>query len=400
MRDTQPQSGPLALDPQFQQYLPQRLVNFSVDETDIITGSKLTRVGAGTFTKAAGTKGIGLQFGDGTGTTYLTAAVRAETRTSFTMIWVGQLPSGFIGQVVRDSSVTGGSVVIWNNAGTFDVRVADNDFTAAGSWPALVDQVVVVTVSATAVKVFANGVLLISGGAPGGTAIASPWYIHRAGQNAQGDNATTRLWGVFAKPFPDNVAKSVSANPWQLFKSPQRMLFAPAVGGPATYSYTASGGFILSGTAPAVRGITKTATGGATFSGSAAQSRGAVKSASGGILFAGTAALARGKAYATSGGLTLSGAATVLRGLAKTASGGILFAGASPVSFHSSVQQLIVNPVGGIVISGASTVARSVRYVASGGLSLAGHAATTFFPPVAGFLGGLLPEFVRRRRRR
>lgn len=219
------------------------------------------------------------------------------------------------------------------------------------------------------------------------------------------------FWGDFegnitAVLFFDSVLTraeiaQITANPWQVFKSPQRRLLVDVpAGGAATYSYTASGGFVLSGTAPTVRGITRTATGGATFSGSAAQSRGAVKTSSGGILFAGAAALARGKAYTASGGLTLSGASTVLRGLAKTASGGLLFSGAAGVTFHSAVQSLVVNPVGGIVISGASTVARSVRFVANGGLSLAGHAATTFFPPIAGFLGGLLPEFVRRRRRR
>lgn len=150
-----------------------------------------------------------------------------------------------------------------------------------------------------------------------------------------------------------------------------------AAGGSASYSYSAAGGLNLSGVATKVRG--------------------AVKAPAGGVLLGGAASQVRGAVRSSSGGLTLGGAATILRGLARTASGGLLFAGSSGVSFHSSFQQLVVNPVGGMLLRGGAAVVRSVRQVASGGFAFAGHALKTTGP--LSTLFGLLPILARRRRR-
>lgn len=148
-------------------------------------------------------------------------------------------------------------------------------------------------------------------------------------------------------------------------------------GGPASYSYTAAGGFVLSGSATKVRGIARTASGGATFSGAATKTRGTVKSAAGGILFAGAASTAKGKAVTASGGLTISGAATKVRGIARAAAGGLQLAGAAGVSFFSAVQSRVVNPIGGIVISGAAVLVRARRWLASAGITFSGIAGIT-----------------------
>lgn len=207
---------------------------------------------------------------------------------------------------------------------------------------------------------------------------------------------------AFNRALSDAELQSLSANPWQVFRNPvRRLVFDVGIGGTNSYSYTAAGGVVFSGVATKVRGAARTASGGIATGGTASASRGAARSASGGLTLAGAAGLAKGRKINAAGGLTLGGAATILRGVARSASGGLLFAGHANVSFTSSVQSLVVTPVGGIVFAGASLAMRSARKVASGGIAFAGRAATTFFPPVIVIaVKGILPIFVRRRRRK
>jgi hypothetical protein len=229
---------PVVLDPRFAQFLPQRLVNFANGEYDLITGTMLTRVGAGAFDDLSGEYGRGLRFGDVGGATYLSAPVRAETYNSFTMVWIGQVPAD--GIVVRDGTVTGGSIPIWRNAGTFDVRQAGADLTNSGTWLADKDQVIVLTVAGTEVKLYANGSLTVSGSIAGWTeAFVSPWVLHRNGNNASGITANTRAWAVFARPFPDDIAQEISARPARLFKPANDSIWVSA-GAPAGTTYNVS----------------------------------------------------------------------------------------------------------------------------------------------------------------
>lgn len=185
------------------------------------------------------------------------------------------------------------------------------------------------------------------------------------------DDVETYLFGISNREWSDAEIICWCANPWQLFKSPQRVMMV----GFQTYTFTPSGGIALSGAGSALRSTIKTPAGGLVFSGAAPSSRSVVKTASGGIAFAGTAAQVRSATRTTSGGITLGGAATVLRGLVKTASGGILFGGAASVSFHSAVQTLIVTPVGGMVFAGTAAIVRTCTRAVSGGISLAGNAS-------------------------
>lgn len=112
---------------------------------------------------------------------------------------------------------------------------------------------------------------------------------------------------------------SLAANPWQLFRSPQRVLVA-ATGGGTSYSYTATGGVSLSGTALTLRG-------------------------------------------------------RVLAGL-----GGLSLAGAASLVFTTAVQSLTVTPVGGLTLSGIATMVRTIVKVASGGITVSGSAAVSLTP--------------------
>lgn len=137
-------------------------------------------------------------------------------------------------------------------------------------------------------------------------------------------------------------------------------LYIESAGGTQTYSYSATGGFILSGTGPIVKGAIKTSTGGLTL--------------------LGTANPARGAARTTTGGLTFSGTATPLRSLVRAATGGILFSGAASVSFSSAVQSLTVIASGGILIRGTATMVRGMIKAVSGGIVFGGSASTSFTP--------------------
>jgi hypothetical protein len=154
--------------------------------------------------------------------------------------------------------------------------------------------------------------------------------------------------------------KSISANPWQLFRSPQRIYAATVGGGPATYSYTATGGFVVAGTSPAVRGLVKTPTGGLNLSGTTPAIRGAIK--------------------APIGGISLSGAALTLRGRILAGLGGMSFSGTASLVFTSAVQSLTVTPVGGLIIRGTSAMVRTIVRAVSGGIHFAGSSATTLTP--------------------
>lgn len=208
----------------------------------------------------------------------------------------------------------------------------------------------------------------------------------------------------FNRAIGQAAAKELSANIWQLFfdtEEEDEIVFPAAAGGVNSYSYTASGGMVLSGAITTVRGRVKVASGGIQTGGAASVARGVQRSASGGMTFAGAASRAVGKAITATGGLMFGGAASSVRGVARAATGGIIFAGQAGASFFSAVQSRVVNPVGGIVIAGGALVARGVRKAAAGGITFAGRAAATFFPPgVVTLLNGMLPEFVRRRRRK
>lgn len=174
--------------------------------------------------------------------------------------------------------------------------------------------------------------------------------------------ATTGVLAVVRtqKALPDAQCLALSSNHWGAYQAPQRRLLVDVPVGTTTYNYTASGGFVLSGTTTPVRTINKTTTGGLNIAGSAPTNRGAVRT--------------------TSGGISLSGAALTLRGRVLAGLGGLTFSGAASLVFTSAIQSLTVTPIGGLVISGVATMVRSVVKAVSGGINLAGSSTTSLTP--------------------
>lgn len=368
----QPQNGPLHLDPSFAPFLPQRLVNFALDETDIISGTKLTRVGSGSFAKTPVTKGLGLLFGDAAGATYLTAAVLSESAVSMTMVWAGRIPATGTSIVIRDFSLGGGTILVWASSGAYNVRIGGTTYTAAGSFTIDVDHTIVLTVSASAVKLWADGVLLISGGSFGGT-IASPWVLHRNGNNTQGIAATSEVWAIFAKPFPDALAQDVSANPWQLFydqdEEDEHALYVQA-GSSATASPAGTTATASVGAATARGGASVSATGTSASSavGTVAASGGASTAATGvaatssigAATSSGSAkASPAGQAAAASVGTSIAkgSASAATLGASATASVGTATASSTSTGTATVTGVAATAAVGSAIASGAASVA-------------------------------------------
>jgi hypothetical protein len=220
------------------------------------------------------------------------------------------------------------------------------------------------------------------------------FYIGR-GFNAPVASYLVSDFALWDRALSGSEVRADAENPWQVFPAPRR-LWAVASGG-TTFSYTASGGFTLSGTAATVRSATKAATGGLQLSGQAATARGAVRSASGGFQLSGSAAQARGKAFTASGGISFSGAASILKGVARLASGGLTISGAATAIVTTATQSRIVIAAGGFALSGTAAVIRVCTRATSGGISFAGSAATSF-QRAGAVIGGWI-NMARRRRR-
>lgn len=137
-------------------------------------------------------------------------------------------------------------------------------------------------------------------------------------------------------------------------------LYIESAGGTQTYSYSATGGFVLSGTSARVKTAIKTPTGGLTLLGTANPARGATRTTIGGLIFGGTA--------------------TPLRSLVRAATGGVLFSGAASVSFFSAVPSLTVIASGGILIRGTAAMVRGVVKAVTGGVVFGGSSSVTLTP--------------------
>jgi hypothetical protein len=366
MRYAQPQSGSARLDPAFGCTFATL---GSISGIDLVSGAVKAAIGTPAVCPAGPYRNLSSNAATQSFNTPLPAA-------KYTVVTVFVPVASITGTLVR--TTTNGFRVEFSNTGGGVYYLVTNNGVANG--PQLVSGTVfdgkpwvaVTTYDGTTMRSWmqkiGDSATRLSGSVAMGYAAPSGTLDIGNGTPTQGMVAIT----VSPIALPDAVATLLLDNPWQLFKSPQRVL--KVAGGTQTFTYAAVGGFVLGGTAPVIRSAVKIPAGGITMSGTAAQSRSSVKTTSGGIAFSGTAPQVRSKAVTASGGITLGGTASVLRGLAKTASGGILFAGAASVSFHSAVQTLIVTPVGGMVFAGTAAIVRTTSRVAAGGITLAGSA--------------------------
>jgi hypothetical protein len=168
----------------------------------------------------------------GTDFSYWRFPLGDESSQSITVIWSGVLTSNN-GVLVRDYTSGGGFIPIWNNAGTYDVRLGGTDYTGAGSWAANTQQTIVVTGSAAGVRLFANGQNLISSStAPASATPLSRWVLYRNGSSTSYVAGETNLLAILSSPLKAAVAQQLSVNPWQLFTPPSsRFYLIPSSGG-------------------------------------------------------------------------------------------------------------------------------------------------------------------------
>lgn len=137
-----------------------------------------------------------------------------------------------------------------------------------------------------------------------------------------------------------------------------------------TYSYTATGGMTVAGTAPTVKTITRAVSGGMVLTGTAAAVRGIFEpTPTGGINLAGTSAMARGRGVTPSGGLSFSGAADFVRTCTRAITGGVTFSGTSPMD---TIKSFVYTAVGGFSLSGVAAFIRTCTRAVSGGFTFSG----------------------------
>lgn len=245
-----PQDGSVGLAEQLFAYLPQHFINFGVGAFDRMSGQALVKAGSTQPTEFIGPLGRASVFGDASGVNYYELTLRGSStapvnRQNCSIVWVGQATGD--GVIVRDFSAASGCIPIWKNAGAYDLRWADTDFAAAGTWTNNVDQCIVLTATPSganaAVELWVNGILRISGTATGtGNPLVS-WTLHRNGNASQGVSARCYAFGTFAKGFPSALARDISANPRLLFDD-QRIWVPASSGSTAKTATTSLGGAI------------------------------------------------------------------------------------------------------------------------------------------------------------
>lgn len=415
-RYSQPQSGPVQLDPKWlakglvQVFAGDRLIydkNSRLQTATLAGGPKLVTTPGGIVT------GFGTTYGTGTsdridgpvlpapasGLRSIVAHFNAKTTGGGALGRIFQATTGagndagegmyFSTGVMSYNRATSGSVGQWGTTASIALGVR----TSVGFSH---DQ------SSTAnVPVF-----YIDGKPAASSAIATPTGTYGAGVatsfgNRSSDSA--RYWDgwlgiiLFFDGFLSATDQSdLHANPWQVFTETQRRIWGAAAGGAATFSYTPTGGVLLSGIASIVRSGNRAPSGGVLLSGASPKLAGKVELApTGGLTFSGSASQLLGRTITPTGGLSFAGAANSARGVIRVAAGGLLIAGTSAMS---TVNSLVVMPVGGMLIAGTAATVRTCTRLVSGGISLAGHAVTEFgniYTAVADWVG-----FIRRGGRR
>jgi hypothetical protein len=134
---------------------------------------------------------------------------------------------------------------------------------------------------------------------------------------------------------------SFSQNPWQLFASLPRRIWAPSTTSGTSYTITPSGGITFAGGGVEVNGKVLTVSGGVTFSGNgnmtfASGGTTYTITPSGGITFAGSGLNINSKVFLPTGGITFAGTGLDSRGKIVLPAGGVTFSGSGSMSSNTS----------------------------------------------------------------
>lgn len=244
---------------------------------------------------------------------------------------------------------------------------------------------------------YANGALLETPSSTpvNMTMIGQPLQLHENVYWPYGPlNARVAIELYWTRELSAAEMAAVHANPWQLFDATSQTQFpkASVAVGPLTFSYSSTGGIVVSGTLPFNKGKVTATTGGLSYSGTSPKVKGKATTGSGGVVFSGTIAKAigrsltalgglvlsgtggakRGRSVSPTGGLTFSGIAAKVRGAARAVAGGLQLAGNAMTSFSNQLQSRIITPIVGVVIGSATVVGKTLTIFTSGGMNFGG----------------------------
>lgn len=176
------------------------------------------------------------------------------------------------------------------------------------------------------------------------------------GLNIRGGHQLTVFMAWWKRGLSDGEVWETLENPWQLFRPLKRRLYIGAAAAGGSFSYTAAGGIVVSGSADVLRLIAPSVAGGLELAGASPNARGRIMpDPTGGLDLAGTSPQLRKVAIEGVGGLDLAGAALPARVTLREVEGGVDFAGAADFTAVTD-GELVVEASGGLQFGGAAGV--------------------------------------------
>lgn len=362
MRYTQPQSGPAQIDWTNPLVKGLRALSTSTIKVDRVSGKVGTTSGAGGYTTGIGKFGVARTFSRSS------AAQEAYSDSGFsgdfTLFLVGGITgaTGSTQQLIGAYAGTTERFYLGENSNS-NLSLLTNPKAGSpvtASVGGTGDAVYVARMAGATMSLFRNGVLVSTATQAGNDwtdvtqfVIGSTNFLANPGGNVFMGGYASRAWG-------DAEVVSFSNNPWQLLRAQPRPLPSTPAGGPATYTYSATGGMLIAGTTTKIRELVRTPSGGLTYLGTAPATRAVIRS--------------------PTGGYTFSGTTTTLRSRVLSAVGGIFFSGVSTVSFFAAVKSLVISGTGGVLFGGTSAKVRGVVRTLSGGALFGGSSTIAQTP--------------------
>lgn len=198
----------------------------------LVTKSSLNEIEPGALTSKPGTalvegayqNGLARRFTEtveGTERNFAlpTKSVNARSFTFWTRLKVN-IATGAPGVISRsgttkdDAAASGGSILLWRNGTTFDMRVAGSDYNGAGSWNLGQWYDIKIVGSASSCRLYVNDVLTIDGGAAPSAALEQFLHFGDVSGGGAADGAFDTQGILLAnKAWTDNTF-----NPWQIIE--------------------------------------------------------------------------------------------------------------------------------------------------------------------------------------
>jgi hypothetical protein len=318
----------------------------------------------------------------------ITLSVPALSTRFFTMscrLQVNTAP-GSAGVIARAGA---SNILLWMNAGKFDMRVGGTDYTETGTFATGRIYNICIIGDASSCRLYVDGVLVINGGVAGLDSLSDFVF----GDDGGGGGGVFQYQHVlfWNRPLGIPEIKSLSANPWQIFKPLPRRIFAPVATssdilgtlsiteGTETLSAsgTVTGAASVDGTANLTESAeTVTASGEILVSGSSSTTNAAQSViASGAVAISGTASLTEtAETLSASGALAIDGVATVTEIAETLTASGVVVSGIVGNASITEAEET-VTASGAIAIGGTASIAPTAQdVIATGSIAITGTA--------------------------